>query len=67
MSSAVATRIRNAPTEQRSVQTTLLDLVHAVSETTANDREVVATVLHLLRSGHVQLCGTLKDEPIDQF
>jgi len=42
------------------VESTLLDLVRAVTEQTADDREVVATVLHLLRSGRVRLAGNFR-------
>ncbi|HEX2485490.1 MAG TPA: hypothetical protein VHQ66_09325 [Myxococcota bacterium] len=41
---------------------TLLDLVRAVAEATADDGEVVATVLHLLRSGSVRLTGSFRGE-----
>jgi hypothetical protein len=41
---------------------TLLDLVRAVAEATEDDGEVVATVLHLLRSGSVRLVGSLRGE-----
>jgi hypothetical protein len=34
---------------------TLLDLTGAVIEVSANDREVVATLQHLIRSGRVRL------------
>ena len=47
------------------VETTLLELVRVVSEVTEDDREVVATVLEMLRSGRVRLCGTLHDERLD--
>jgi hypothetical protein len=40
--------------------TTLLDLVRAVSEDTEDDREVVAIVLRLLRSGRVRLTGSFR-------
>jgi len=43
-------------------QTTLLELVRAISEVTDDDREVVATVRHLLRSGQVVLCGNFRGE-----
>jgi hypothetical protein len=43
-------------------ETTLLELVRAVSEVTPDDREVVATVLHLLGSGRVVLCGNFRGE-----
>ena len=40
--------------------TTLLELVRALGEVTDNDREVVATVVHLLRSGRVRLRGNFR-------
>ena len=46
---------------------TLLDLVQAVCEVTTDDREVVATVRHLLRSGRVRLCGNFRDAPPETF
>jgi hypothetical protein len=46
---------------------TLLELVRAVSEVTDDEREVVATVLYLLRSGHVRLCGNFRNVPIEQL
>ena len=36
---------------------TLLEVVCAIGEITSNDREVVATVLHLLASGQIKLGG----------
>jgi hypothetical protein len=39
-----------------SHELTLLDVIQAVSEVTTNDREILATVLHLIRSGQVRLC-----------
>lgn len=42
------------------VETTLLDLVHVIGEVTEDEREVVATVLHLLRSGRVRLVGNFR-------
>ena len=53
------------PVEARA--TTLLALVRAVSEVTRDDREVVATILHMLRSGEVQLCGNFRNHPIEDF
>jgi hypothetical protein len=41
-------------------EATLLDLVRAVSDETEDDREVVATVLHLVRSGRVRLVGSFR-------
>jgi hypothetical protein len=42
------------------LETTLLELVRAVSEVTEDDREVVATVMGLLRSGRVRLSGSFR-------
>ena len=42
------------------VETTLLELVRAVSEVADNEREVVATVLSLLHSGKVRLTGNFR-------
>lgn len=44
------------------VETTLLELVRAVSDVTDDDREVVATVMHLLRSGRVRLVGNFRGQ-----
>lgn len=40
-----------------TITTTLLDLVQAVSEYAQTDAEVVATVVELINSGKVRLCG----------
>ena len=39
---------------------TLLELVQAICNETNDDREVVETVRHLLRSGQVRLCGNFR-------
>ncbi|MDJ0869745.1 MAG: hypothetical protein QNK03_26840 [Myxococcota bacterium] len=44
------------------LETTLLELVRAISEVTDDDREVLATVMHLLRSGRVRLVGNFRGE-----
>jgi hypothetical protein len=41
-------------------ETTLLELVQAVSEVAQTDQEVVSTVLHMLRSGSVRLRGSFR-------
>ena len=46
---------------------TLLDLVASVSDVTGDEREVVATVLHMLRSGRVRLCGNFRDAAIEEL
>ena len=67
MRTALATRLDESSEDRISVQTTLLDLVRAVSEITEDDAEVVSTIIHMLRSGRVELCGTFKNEPIESF
>ena len=47
--------------------TTLLELVRTLGEVTDNDREVVATVVHLLRSGRVRLRGNFRGCAPDEF
>ena len=47
------------------VETTLLELVEAIAEDTNDDREIVATVLHLLRSGRVRLIGSFRGRRVD--
>lgn len=58
--SALRQLLQPAPADASPAETTLLDLVRAVSEQTEDDREVVATVLHLLRSGRVRLVGSFR-------
>jgi hypothetical protein len=48
-----------------AIQITLLDLVQAVSESAATEAEVVATVVHLVNSGIVQLCGNFRGARFD--
>ena len=53
-------RLVHAAKDAEVVETTLLELVQAVSEVADDDREVVATVMHLLRSGRVRLVGNFR-------
>ena len=48
-----------------ALEITLLDLVKAVSDSAANDAEVVATVVHLVNSGTVRLCGNFRGARFD--
>ncbi len=50
--------IETTPKEVRT--TTLLDLVQAIVDTGASEREVVATVTRLVNSGRVQLVGAFR-------
>jgi hypothetical protein len=38
-----------------SCDLTLLDVIQAVSEVAMSDQEIVATMVHLISSGHVKL------------
>ena len=44
---------------------TLLDLVKAVSEHAPSEAEVIATVVSLVNSGQVRLCGNFKGARFD--
>jgi hypothetical protein len=44
---------------------TLLDVIQAVSEVAASDRETLATVADLINSGQVRLCGDAAGAMID--
>ena len=44
---------------------TLLDLVNAVSEHAPSEAEVIATVVYLVNSGRVRLCGNFKGGRFD--
>ena len=46
--------------------TTLLDLVWAVTESGCSERDVVATVTTLINSGQVRLCGTFAGARIEE-
>ena len=47
--------------------TTLLELVRVISEVTDSEREIVATVTEMLRSGRVKLCGNFRGVPPEEF
>jgi len=48
-----------------ALEITMLDLVTAVSESATTEAEVVATVVHLVNSGIVQLCGNFRGARFD--
>jgi hypothetical protein len=49
----------------RSRYPILLDVIQAVSEVAASDRETLATVADLINSGQVRLCGDSAGATID--
>jgi len=60
-----APAVRKQPAPEQQV--TLLELVQAVADVTNDEREIVATVLYMLRSGHAKLTGNFRDEPLDSW
>ena len=50
--------------EDAVVETTLLELVTTLGELTEDDREVVTTVIELLRSGRVRLIGNFRGQKL---
>ena len=57
-------RVTRATNEQ--TETTLLDLVTAVADSSNSDEEVLATVSSLLRSGRVKLVGNFCGETLGE-
>jgi len=44
---------------------TLLELVNEVSTHAASEAEVIATIVHLVNSGRVRLCGSFQGARFD--
>lgn len=44
---------------------TMLDLVNAITEHARSDAEIVATVVYLINSGAVRLCGSFEGASFD--
>jgi hypothetical protein len=63
--SASTIPVRSGATEPRDV--TLLELVEAICDVTADDQEVVATVVEMLHSGRVRLRGNFRGTPVSEF
>jgi hypothetical protein len=66
MSAAASIQIESAAIHE-PLSLTLLELVEAVNDVTANEYEVVATVQHMLQSGRVRLCGNFRELPVNSF
>lgn len=45
-----------------SLDMTLLELVNAIADDASSDAEVIATVVQMVNSGTVRLCGNFKGE-----
>jgi len=70
MNSAATTLPIQSPVELQEPESkslTLLELVGSVCDVTDNDDEVVATVLQMLRSGRVRLCGNFRGSSSDEL
>jgi hypothetical protein len=46
-------------------EVTLLDLVTAVGDSARSEEEVIATIVHLVNSGAVRLCGSFRGARFD--
>ena len=55
------------PSTEAAVNTTLLELVRTIGEITDDESEIVATVVHMLRSGSVKLIGSFRNTPANRF
>ena len=48
-----------------SIDATLLELVQAIAQSTNDERQIIATVRHLLRTGRVRLIGNFRGRRLD--
>jgi len=64
---ATQTQIPTRGTRRFRTETTLLELVAAVSEVARNEAELIATVLDLLESGRARLTGNFREIPVEVF
>ena len=48
-----------------SLDMTLLELVNAVADYAPSDAEVIATIVYMVNSGAVRLCGNFKGARFD--
>ena len=60
-------RRHSLPGANARVSTTLLDLVRVLSEITDDENEIVATAIHMLRTGSVRVTGSFRDTPVNRF
>jgi hypothetical protein len=66
MGAATSASIEYAAAEE-PLHVTLLELVEAIGDVTDKESEVVATVMHMLRSGRVRLAGNFREAQINAF
>ena len=65
--SAATARQHEVVTATPPQAVTLLELISVLYEFTDDDREVVATALHMLESGSISLRGNFRGTPIHEF
>jgi predicted nucleic-acid-binding protein len=65
--SAIAIGTQSLATPSRVTETTLLELVKAVSEVARDEREIVAVVVDLLERGKARLVGNFRGVAPDIF
>jgi len=65
--SAIAIGCQSLAIPSEVTQTTLLELVKAVSEVARDEREVVAVVVDLLEHGRARLVGNFRGLPVEIF
>ena len=63
--SAIAVGPQNLVAPSQVTETTLLELVKAVSEVARDEREIVAVVVDLLQRGRAKLVGNFRGMPIE--
>jgi len=57
---AVGTAHAMEAVQPMPVNVTLLELVNAITSFARSDEEIVATIVHLVNSGQVRLCGSFR-------
>jgi hypothetical protein len=53
--------------EATMIHTTLPDLLNALMDEARSEAELIASVVHLVNSGRVRLCGTLRGARFEGF
>jgi predicted nucleic-acid-binding protein len=65
--SAIAVGPQNLAAPAQVTETTLLELVKAISEVARDEREIVAVVVDLLQRGRAKLVGNFRSMPVEIF
>ena len=65
--SAIAVGPQNLVAPSQVTETTLLELVKAVSEVARDEREIVAVVIDILQRGRAKLVGNFGGKPIEAY